>query len=491
MAAGGSYQQMSSSLMLAAVAAAVEGTQTLLRRAELPVVGLSCRALLLSALGYVRLQFHYGQASCGLCTVGIGVKMDPREISRAAWEGAPLSDIASEAALLAGVGDQTEGEWAWTLPSEHPDLIPLGGGIPDVPTIPSEQFRSALNAVLDEEADDAMVYGGWMGFEGLRDALANRQNRFEGLDLDAGNFIIHNGGSAAMDNIARTFIGADDVVIVEGPSFAGFVETIQSCLAEVVEVPLDDDGISLEAVAAVIVESEAAGKTVKMVYTIPDFHNPTGLTMSEARRSALVELCARHRVLIVEDGTYSELYFDSPPPPSMYALSDGYGVMRIGTFSKVAATGLRIGWVQARNEFIKALAKVRYDMGGSPILIRAMARYLESGHLESHVEEMRELYALKCRTLCDSLEEHCGSYVRFTPPQGGFFLWLECIGAPASEVRAAAAEEGLILQRGSLFFHDPEEAKDKYLRLAFSSASVDQLREVGARLASAFRKVVD
>ena len=313
--------------------------------------------------------------------------MGPSEISRAAWEGAPLSELASEAALMAGVGDATDGEWAWTLPSEHPDLIPLGGGIPDAPTIPSEQYRRALNAILDEEADDAMVYGGWMGFEGLRERLANRQNRLEGLDLDADNFIIHNGGSAAMDNIARTFVRAGDVVIVEGPSFSGFVETIRACLAEIVEVPIDDDGISLEAVAAAIAEAEAAGKTVKMVYTIPDYHNPTGVTMSEARRRALLELCAPHRVMVVEDGTYSELYFDVPPPPSMYALSDGYGVMRIGTFSKVAATGLRVGWAQARSSFIKALTKVRYDMGASPILLRAMARYLKSGHLESHVEE--------------------------------------------------------------------------------------------------------
>lgn len=178
------------------------------------------------------------------------------------------------------------------------------------------------------------------------------------------------------------------------------------------------------------------------------------------------------------------------PPPSMYALSEGYGVMRIGTFSKVAATGLRIGWVQARHEFIRALPKVRQDMGGSPLLLRAMARYLDAGHLDPHVEEMRELYALKCRTLCDSLEEHCCSYVRFTRPEGGFFLWLECIDAPASEVRVAAAEEGLILAGGSTFFHDPEKARDRYLRLAFSSASVEQLREVGPRLATAFREVL-
>ena len=415
--------------------------------------------------------------------------MDQREISREAWQDVRLGELASEAALLAGVGDEAEGQWTWTLPSEHPDLIPLGGGIPDAPTIPVEELRAALNAVLDEEADDAMVYGGWMGFDGLRDALADRQSRIDGLDLDAGNFIIHNGGSAAMDNIARTFVRAGDVVISEGPSFSGFVETIKACQAEIVEVPVDEDGISLEAVASAIAEAEAAGKTVKMVYTIPDYHNPTGITMSEARRRALLELCASHRVLVVEDGTYSELYFGDSPPPSMYALSDGYGVMRIGTFSKVAATGLRIGWVQARHEFIRALPKVRYDMGASPILLRAMARYVDAGHLEPHVEEMRELYALKCRTLCDSLEEHCASYVRFTRPEGGFFLWLECIDAPASEVRAAAAEEGLMLAAGTSFFHAPEKAQDRYLRLAFSSATVEQLREVGPRLATAFSKV--
>ena len=200
--------------------------------------------------------------------------IDPSETSRAAWSGVPIGDLASEPARMAGVGDPTDAGWTWTLPSEYPDLIPLGGGIPDAPTVPTEQFRNALNAVLDEESDEAMVYGGWLGFEGLREVIADRQNRIEGLDLDASNFIIHNGSSAAMDNIARAFIREGDVVIVEGPSFSGIVGTIKSYLAEVVEVPIDDDGMSLEAVAAVIAESEAAGKTVKMIYTIPGLSQP-------------------------------------------------------------------------------------------------------------------------------------------------------------------------------------------------------------------------
>ena len=427
--------------------------------------------------------------SCGPLTADSGVKMDTNETSRNAWADTPLSALASEAARMAGVDDPTDAGWTWTLPSEHPDLIPLGGGIPDAPTIPTERFRDALNAVLDEEADDAMVYGGWMGYERLRELIAERQNRIEGLDLDASDFIMHNGSSAAMDNIAKAFINPGDVPIVEGPSFSGIVETIQSYSAQIIEVPLDCDGMSLEAVASAIAESDAAGKTVKLIYTIPDFHNPTGVTMSAARRGALIELCANHRALLVEDGAYSELYFDRPPPPSLYSMSDGYGVLRVGSFSKVAATGLRIGWVQARPDIIGALSKVRFDMGTSPVLLRAMSRYVESGHLETHVDEMRELYALKCETLCDSLKEHCEPHVKFTRPDGGFFLWLECIGASASEVRKASAEQGLIFPSGAAFFNDPGESRDRYLRLAFSSASVEQLAEVGPRLAAAFRKI--
>ena len=417
---------------------------------------------------------------------------ESRDKLQAAWSDVRLGDLASEAARMAGVGDPNDAGWTWTLPSEYPDLIPLGGGIPDAPTAPIEELREALNAVLDEEADDAMVYGGWLGFDGLREAIAERQNMIEGLEQDASNFIIHNGSSAAVDNIAKAFIAPGDVVISEGPSFSGIVETIQSYMAEIVEVPVEDDGISLEAVASAVASSEADGKTVKMIYAIPDYHNPTGVTMSESRRRALLELCADHRVLLVEDAAYSELYFDgTPPPPSLYAMSDGYGVMRVGTFSKVAATGLRIGWVQARSDFVSALSRVRYDMGTSPILLRAMARYAQSGRLETHVSEMRDLYALKCATLCESLDEYCAPYVRFNRPRGGFFLWVECIGASASEVRVAAAEEGLVFPGGSMFFNDPDKSGDKYLRFAFSSASVEQLRQVGPRLATAFHKVVD
>ena len=160
----------------------------------------------------------------------------------------------------------------------------------------------------------------------------------------------------------------------------------------------------------------------------------------------------------------------------------------MGSFSKVIATGLRAGWVEAAPEYIEALARVRFDMGNTPLVQRALARYLESGALEPHVDRMRALYAQKCDTLVRSLRKHCGPYLRFTVPSGGFFLWVECIGASALRLTQAAAEEGLMFPSGAFFFMDCPEADDRHIRLAFSNAPVE---EVGERMLRACLRVVD
>ena len=198
----------------------------------------------------------------------------------------------------------------------------------------------------------------------------------------------------------------------------------------------------------------AQGKRAKLLYTVPDHHNPTGATMPLAVREKLVEVCARHRVFIMEDMAYTELYFDAPPPPSLYAVADGHGVIQVGSFSKIIATGLRVGWVQARLPVIESLGRVRFDMGGSPLLHRALAHYAGSGDLETHVDMLRGIYRRKCATLVSSLRENCHPHLRFEEPAGGFFLWAECVGASAQDVAREAAEEGLVFAMGSNFFRD-------------------------------------
>ncbi len=407
------------------------------------------------------------------------------------WSQADLNGLLSTSAKSIGAGSTTDAGRPWRLPTEHPDPIVLAGGIPDAPTLPVDDFRHALDHVLATEPEEALQYGGWLGFEGLRGVIAKRQSHIEGAELEADNYIIHNGSSGGVDNICKAFIEPGDVVITEAPSFSGTVRSMRGYGAEIVEAEMDEHGVVVSSMADVLAQLKKEGRRVKFFYTIADFHNPTGVTLTEDRRAELIKLCAEYQVLIVEDAAYTEIFFGDAPPPSIYSMAEGQGVMRLGSLSKNIATGLRVGWVQAPVAYIEALSRVRFDMGNNPLFHRALAEYISDGKLEDHIAAMRPIYAEKCRTLCDSLAEHCGPYVRFTEPAGGFFLWVECIGAAAGEVATAAAEEGLIFALGQNFFHEKNESNDRHLRFAFSNASLGQLAEAGTRLRDAFLKVVD
>ncbi len=406
------------------------------------------------------------------------------------WQESDLRSLLSRAALAVGAGSPTDAGTAWALPMEVEHPIVLGAGVPDAAGMPVEDLRDALNQVLSTQSEDALEYGGVLGFSGLREALARRQTRLDSLSLQADNFLLNNGGAGSIDAVCRAFLDPGDVVIIEGPTFSGSARTFRGHLAQVVQVPLDDDGLLVEEVEAAIASAERSGKRVKLLYTVPDFHNPTGTTLSLQRRRELLELCAPHQVIILEDTAYTELYFRAPPPPSLYTLSGGQGVLKVGSFSKIIAPGLRAGWVQGRADYVEAIARVRYDMGISPLLLRALALYVGSGKLEAHLDHMRPAYAQKCDALCRSLEEHCAPYARFRRPQGGFFLWVECLGPSARAVRDAAAAEGVTFPVGSSFFVNREADDATHVRLAFSPVSLAELAEVGPRLRRAFRKAL-
>ncbi|MDP7102397.1 MAG: PLP-dependent aminotransferase family protein [SAR202 cluster bacterium] len=407
------------------------------------------------------------------------------------WEQRDFRDLLSISAITIGAGSPTDAGRSWIAPTDVPNPIALAGGIPDSLTVPVAELRESLLAVLAEERDDSMTYGGLVGFEGLRESVARRQSMIEDIDLKPENFTMHNGSSGALDNICNAFLNPGDIAIVEGPSFSGTVRTIRGHMADVVETGIDEQGTSVDGVKACIERAVADGKRVKFVYVIPDFHNPSGLTMSLKRRLELLDICAEYGIMILEDAAYTELYFDEPPPPSMFALSGGQGVLRIGSFSKIIATGVRVGWVEATPEYIDALSRVRFDMGNNPLVQRALARYVDSGALEPHVERMRALYALKCKTLSDRLMEDCEPYIKFIRPAGGFFLWVECIGVGSAELADAAAKEGLMFPTGSFFFKDGFESDTSHFRLAFSNASVEELELASERMNAAFLRVAD
>lgn len=398
-----------------------------------------------------------------------------------------VDDFLTEAARGIGAGTATDAGWA---PPSPPGTAPvqMTGGIPDPGSLPGQALLAALERVLKTARPEALRYGGTEGYEPLRALLAERWSRIDGLPQSARNFTLTNGSAGAIDLICATFIEPGDGVIVEAPTFSGTLRTFRGHRARLLPAPVDDRGVDVDVVEEILVTEQAAGRRVKAIYVIPDYQNPTGTYLARDRRERLVELAGRYGALIIEDDAYADIAFTEATLPSLYAIAEGHGVLRAGTFSKTVATGLRVGWIQGREDFVAACVQMRFDMGASPLLHRALAEFVQSGEWEAHITHMRRLYAEKCEALCHGLLEECEPYARFVRPQGGFFVWLECRdGIPASAVQRAALEEGALVVPGRVFFVDG--ADDRYLRLAFSTATPEQLREGARRLGRAFARV--
>lgn len=398
-------------------------------------------------------------------------------------------DLLGEAARSIGAGSATDIGWSSPMPAGIA-RISMSGGFPDPGAVPVEALLGCLQAVMREAAPEAMRYGGTLGFEPLRRALAHKSQRDDGLAQGPENFLITNGSSAGIDLIARTFLNPGDVVLCESPTFSGSLRTFRGLQARFQSVPVDADGMVVDELERALAALAASGSRAKLIYTIPDFHNPTGTMLSRTRRRRCIEVAGRYGALIVEDAAYSDLSYEEEPCPSIYALAGGEGVIRAGSFSKTVATGLRVGWLQAGADFITACDQMRFDMGGSPLLHRALAAYLDSGRWDEHVAEMRELYSQKCAVFCEALLDECEPYLRFQRPLGGYFLWVECAeGISARAVATMAAEQGLACVSGSGFYLDRED--DRHIRLAFTHAALAELPEAARRLRRAFERAAE
>ncbi len=402
-----------------------------------------------------------------------------------------------EALLSSGARDLSPGtatDWglpasAWELASRG-EAISLAGGIPDPATLPKEALLDALGETLASGDDGALTYGGGLGFEGLRKQLAERSTTELGLPATAEHFMLTNGSAGGIAIVCAALLDRGDIVVSESPTFSGTMRTFRGHGASIVTVPVDEDGCRTDALAAALAKLEAEGRRAKLVYTISNFHNPTGASLAIERRRELVRLAAEHGALLLDDDPYGEIHFDESRPPSLASLAGGRGVITVGTFSKTIATGLRVGWIEAEPELIERFTRVRFDMGGSPLLHRMVAGFIESGGYAAHVARMRALYARKAEALQHGLREYAEPYVEFRSPRGGFFLWVRLRdGLSADAVQREALAEGVVFPVGRAFFPDHAERDDDpggdRIRLAWSTASVEDLAEAAARIARA------
>ena len=401
-------------------------------------------------------------------------------------------NIMSSKARSVGAGNNVEsGFYNWTLPTNIETPITLSAGIPDADSMPVQDLQNELNSVLDTFRNESLRYGGIQGFLGLRTALATKYTLEENHAYNSEQFLIENGSAGCIDLICDAFIEPGDVVLVEGPTFSGSSRTIQGHQAEIIQITLDDHGILMDEIISVAHKIHNQGKRIKMLYTVCDFQNPTGTVLAAARRAELIDFCHSNQILILEDSAYSDIYFSSPPPPSLFSMARGYGVLRVGTFSKILATGLRIGWIQGHLDFINVLTQVKFDMGNSPLIQRALAAYMETEKLNIHLETIRTIYHRKCQILADTLTKHCSEYFRFSKPDGGFYLWIRCLqDFQASKIRELASSKGILFPLGSSFYINSDKDDDKHLRLAFSNASITDLESVGPILESVCKELI-
>jgi 2-aminoadipate transaminase len=402
------------------------------------------------------------------------------------WRDFDASELANT--LLRPQLD-AEGEWdppKGVVPKRP--LLYLSIGIPDGEALPREALHDALEKVFAHPSDAAFRYG--YGDVRTREYLAEIYSKNRGVEVTKDWFQMTNGASGAIDLVVRSLIDPGDVIVVEAPTYMGTLKNFRGVGADIRSVPMDEHGLDTERLAATIEAIESEGKRVKLVYTISAFHNPCGVCLSASRQRKLLDIAAEHGFLILDDVAYGDLYFGDAAPPAMAALCNGYGVITVGSFSKVLATGLRIGWVHARPELIALFARMRFDMGQSQLSHHMMGHFLGAGELERHADRMRALYREKMTVTAQALEKYAGNYLTFERPSGGYYIWVELRdGISAEAVWRTAMHEGVGLNPGHRFYPADAEATGEHIRFAFCYPPMEELEEAARRIGIACERV--
>ena len=356
------------------------------------------------------------------------------------------------------------------------DVITFSGGFPAPETFPVDVLRDLTRELLDDEAAVALQYSPTEGLPAVRAAVSRMIGAGQGAVPE--DVLVTSGGIEALQLLARTFVDTGDLVMVEAPTYLGAIMAFTGFEAEVAAVGMDDGGLRVDELEAAL----AAGQRPKLLYVIPDHQNPTGLSLATDRRAALVDVCRRYGVLLVEDVAYRDLGFDGTTRPSLWSLGPDV-VVQIGTFSKVFTPGVRLGWAVGPAPVIAAMtaAKQNSDQCSGALGQMLMASYVSGGHLERNLVRARALYRSRAQAMVSALEEQMPDGVSWTVPQGGFFVWLTAAeGVDFRELSAPAGRLGVAYVPGSPFFTDSR--GDNCVRLAFSRAIEPDIAEGIRRL---------
>ncbi len=365
------------------------------------------------------------------------------------------------------------------------NTISLTLGHPDQATLMTPELRDSMQHVISSpQAYRALQYGPEQGAQSLIDVLVEKINREQGLAILPSNLMVVAGSTHAVDMLARLYARSRGVVLIEAPTYVDAIHIFRDQQIELCSIPMDEDGLIPSELEKQVARLHANGTPPRFLYSIPNFHNPTGCTLSETRRSEIIRLAQHYGFLIIEDDVYRDLSFEGAVPASFYALANGHNILSIGSFSKTLAPGLRLGWLLGSEDAIQRCINCgTMQMGGgaNPFVANIVAEYCRSGSWEKHITQLRSLYKMRRDVALAALNQYMPADVKWTSPSGGFFIWLSLShNIFAQDVRRRALQQGVALAAGAGFFVNPADG-EHHLRLAYSCATPNDI-DAGIRI---------
>ena len=373
--------------------------------------------------------------------------------------------------------------------TERDDIISLAGGLPDTSTFPPESYAALMGTVASESCARALQYGPTEGIARVKTCIAQVMAA-EGMAIDPDEVLVTTGGQQVIDLVCKTLLDPGDVVVCEAPTYPGAIPTFCSYQADIVGIAMDRDGMRVGELEATLDELQRSGRRPKFIYTVPNFHNPAGVTMSLARRRELVRIAGERELLVLEDNPYGLLRYEGEPLPTLYSLDDEF-VIYASTFSKILSPGVRLGWTIAPAPIMAKMqiGKQGSDLCSSSISQYFVSAYFDAGPWEDYVRSLLEIYRRRRDVMLDALAEHFPREADWTHPQGGLFIWATMPSyIDTTDLLARALREQVAFVPGRAAFVDGRGGSD--MRLNFSGVDEDAIREGIRRIGEVVREQV-
>lgn len=385
--------------------------------------------------------------------------------------------------------DGTDAVGAILQAAADPKIISFAGGLPAPELFPVKEMKATVDKVFEEHGQEAMQYGAAKGVTALREVIQQHVKEKENVDSELDNVLVTTGSEQALDLVGKAFVDPGDTVLVEQPTYLCALDVFRSYGANFASVEMDEDGMKMDALE----EALKANPNTKLIYTVPNFQNPTGRTMTEERRKQLAELAEKYDVYVLEDNPYGEIRFAGQHVPAVKSFDKSGHVLYMSTFSKTLAPGFRLGWLVADEDVVNKLTVLKQsaDLHTDNLAQFAVAQFFADNDVDAHIKEISDLYGKRKDLMLEGIKKYFPEGVKYTNPEGGMFLWVEVPGVDDTvELFKECLEHDVAFVPGDPFFAG--EAQPGAFRLNYSNMKEDQievgLKRLGAALTAAVNK---